>query len=127
MWGWKCYTWRSIMQGLEVLKEGVIWRIGNGQRVGIWSDPWLPRGVTRKPITPRGSTLLQSVHELIDPISEQWDEQLLAQSFWDEDVSLIKALPIHLDMPDIVGWHYDSKGRFSVKSAYMLAIRKRVH
>ena len=31
---------------------------------------------------------------------------------------MIKSLPIHLDMPDIVGWHYDSKGRFSVKSAY---------
>ena len=44
-------------------------------------DDWLPRGVTRKPITPRGGTLLQSVKELIDPISEQWDEQLLAQMF----------------------------------------------
>jgi hypothetical protein len=61
---------------------------------------------------------LQSVHELIDPISEQWDEQLLAQSFWDVDVYLIKALPIHLDMPDIVGWHFDNKGRFSVKLTY---------
>jgi hypothetical protein len=61
---------------------------------------------------------LQSIHELIDPISEQWDEQLLAQSFWDVDVSLIKELPIHLDMSDIVGWHYDSKCRFSMKSAY---------
>ena len=29
------YTWRSIMQWLKVLKDGVIWRIGNGQRVGI--------------------------------------------------------------------------------------------
>ena len=31
---------------------------------------------------------------------------------------MIKSLPIHLDMPDIVGWHYDSKCRFSTKSAY---------
>lgn len=38
------YTWRSIVQGIEVLKEGVIWRVGNGQNVDIWSDPWLPRG-----------------------------------------------------------------------------------
>ena len=29
------YTWRSIMQWLKVLKDGVIWHIGNGQRVGI--------------------------------------------------------------------------------------------
>jgi hypothetical protein len=58
----------------------------------------------------RGNTILQRVEELIDPISEQWDEQLLAQTFWDDDASLIKA--------DVVGWHYDSKGCFSVRSAY---------
>jgi hypothetical protein len=66
----------------------------------------------------KGNTILQRVEELIDPISEQWDEQLLAQTFWDDDASLIKAVPIHLDMPDVVGWHYDSKGCFSVRSAY---------
>jgi hypothetical protein len=39
------YTWRSIMQGLEVLREGVIRRIGSGQNVDMWKDPWLPRNV----------------------------------------------------------------------------------
>jgi hypothetical protein len=33
------YTWRSIMQGLEVLKKGVIWRVGDGQQIDIWKDP----------------------------------------------------------------------------------------
>jgi len=30
------YTWRSIMQRVEVLKEGVIWRVGNGAGIHIW-------------------------------------------------------------------------------------------
>jgi hypothetical protein len=36
------YTWRSILKGLEVLKEGLIWMIGNGSCVNIWTNPWLP-------------------------------------------------------------------------------------
>ena len=29
------YTWRSILEGAELLKEGLIWRIGNGEKVKI--------------------------------------------------------------------------------------------
>jgi hypothetical protein len=61
------------MQGVQVLKEGIIWRVGNGQHIDIWRDPWLPRGVTRRPITPRGRNLIQRVDELIDPVIESWD------------------------------------------------------
>ena len=68
------YSWRSILRGVELLKEGIIWRIGNGSSVNIWSDPWLPRGHTRKPATPRGQSLLTRVSELIDPQTESWDE-----------------------------------------------------
>jgi hypothetical protein len=48
------YVWRSILQGLEVLKVGMIWRIGDGCNVRIWEDPWLPCGVTRRPTTNKG-------------------------------------------------------------------------
>jgi hypothetical protein len=44
--------------------------------------------------------------------------QLLEQTFWEEDVTLIRSLPGHADMGDILGWHFDNKGWFSVKSAY---------
>jgi hypothetical protein len=47
------YSWRSIMKGTELLKDGVVWRIGDGTDVKIWSDPWLDRKDAAKPITPR--------------------------------------------------------------------------
>lgn len=31
-------SWRGIMHGLELLKQGLIWRIGNGNSVRIWHD-----------------------------------------------------------------------------------------
>jgi len=36
------YTWRSIVRGLQALKKGLIWRVGDGTRIKIWEDPWYP-------------------------------------------------------------------------------------
>jgi hypothetical protein len=48
------YTWRSILRGVALLKEGLIWRVGDGTNVKIWEDPWLPIGETRRPRTGPG-------------------------------------------------------------------------
>jgi hypothetical protein len=42
----------------------------------------------------------------------------LEQTFWEEDVVVIKSIPIHQDMDDVIAWHYDVRGLFSVRSAY---------
>jgi hypothetical protein len=52
------YTWRSILRGIALLKEGLVWRIGDGMHVNIWTDPWLPRERSRIPITPRRQSIL---------------------------------------------------------------------
>jgi hypothetical protein len=36
-------SWQGIMHCLELLKQGAIWRIGDGTQVKIWWDNWLPR------------------------------------------------------------------------------------
>jgi hypothetical protein len=46
-------TWHAIEYGLELLKKGVIWRIGNGTSVRIWRDPWIPRHDYYKTISPK--------------------------------------------------------------------------
>jgi len=112
------YSWRSIVRGIEAMKEGLIWRVGDGSLINIWSDPWIPDGVTRRPITPRGHTLLSRVSELIDKVTGAWDKQLIKEVFWEEDVNRILEIPIKHDMEDLLAWHYDNKGLFSVKSAY---------
>ena len=83
------YAWRSILRGVELLKEGIIWRIGNGKIVRIWEDPWLPKGNTRKPITPKRGSLLTKVNELINPVTGEWDEQLIHDLFWPKDAAEI--------------------------------------
>lgn len=34
-------TWHSICGTRDLLKGGLVWRIGNGDSVHIWNDPWL--------------------------------------------------------------------------------------
>lgn len=88
------YTWRSVLKGLELMKKGMVWRVGDGRGLKIWSDPWLPRNHSRKPITPRGTALITDVDELICPVTGTWDEELVKELFWEEDYKLILALPV---------------------------------
>jgi hypothetical protein len=35
-------TWKAIEHGLELVKQGIIWRVGSRTKVQIWRDPWIP-------------------------------------------------------------------------------------
>ena len=94
------YTWRSILHGLDLLRDGIIWRIGGGNSINIWSDPWLPRWSTRKLITPKGHSLLTKVSDLIDPVSGTWDEQLVIDTFWLENAQIILVIPTNPQTED---------------------------
>lgn len=119
------YTWRSLLRGIEALKEGLIWRVGDGNVINIWSDRWIPNKATRRPKTPRGRTLLSKVSELISPVTGTWDEELIRGVFWPEDVQSILSIPIKPGFDDMVAWHFDPRGTFSTKSAYYVLEDKR--
>jgi hypothetical protein len=119
------YSWRSILKGVQLLKDGVVWRVGDGTDIKIWNDPWLPREGATKPITQRRNCLLTKVCELIDPSTGQWDETLIRIIFCEFDASTILAIPICEDFEDFVACQHDEKGVFSVKSAYKLFVRTR--
>jgi hypothetical protein len=43
---------------------------------------------------------------------------------------VIRAIPVHVEMDDIIAWHFDEKGCFYVKSAYRVhreALRRSQH
>jgi hypothetical protein len=112
------YTWKSIPRGLDVIKMGMIWRVGDGRNLKIWSDPWIPRDLSRHPITPRGGSILSNVDDLIDPGTGSWDVELVRDIFWEEDAQLILALPVNEGRDNVLAWYYDKHGIFSVKSTY---------
>ena len=115
------FTWQSILKGLETFKKGYIWRIGTGEEVNIWKNPWIPASSDLKVITPRGQTVLTRVCELIDPMTGTWDEDLLQHIFYPVDVRRILQIPINLHaFDDFIAWQPSRIGIFSVRTAYHL-------
>jgi len=49
---------------------------------------------------------------------ELWDEQLVRQTFFQEEAEITLAIPVHTEMNDCVVWHYDKNGIFLVNLAY---------
>ncbi|KAL0297534.1 UNVERIFIED_CONTAM: hypothetical protein Sradi_6805500 [Sesamum radiatum] len=60
-------------------------------------------------------------HRLITGAGE-WNEELIRGIFWPEDVDKILAIPfVRRHGPDVLRWHYEKHGRFTVRSAFSLA------
>ena len=119
------YTWRSILRGVALLKEGLVWRVGDGSKIKVWEDPWLPEGDTRRPRAVRGSSVVEAVADRINPTTGAWDETMIQGIFPPEDVKTILSISICDDMEDNLAWHFDPKGIFSVKSAYKVGVMLR--
>ena len=73
-------VWRGIEHGLELVKKDMIWRVGNGSKIRIWRDPWIPRGKRCRPITPKKKCLFNRVADFLDEHGA-WNMQRLQEHF----------------------------------------------
>ncbi|XP_021770497.1 uncharacterized protein LOC110734358 [Chenopodium quinoa] len=76
------YSWRSIWSLKALFKEGLIWRIGNGSSVDIWSKPWVDNGDNHFISTPITDEV-RVLSDLIDHNSCEWDVQCIESIFND--------------------------------------------
>jgi hypothetical protein len=86
-------TWSAIVYGLDLLKEGMIWRIGNGRSVRIWRDNWLPRLEELKVVSDKGRSRLVRVSSSIDD-QGHWDEGLIHRTFLPIDTKVILKIKL---------------------------------
>ncbi|PNT67983.1 hypothetical protein BRADI_3g34611v3 [Brachypodium distachyon] len=115
--------WRGIEHGLELLKKGTIWRIGNGQSVNIWRDNWIPTGNLKLSVSLSRSRL-RGVSDLIARDIHAWNEECIRSICIPPDAEEILKIPLpQSDIPDQIAWHFETSGRFSVRSAYRLALQ----
>jgi hypothetical protein len=84
-------TWNAIAYGLELLKKGVIWRVGNGANIHVWRDPWIPRDAMHTPKTPQGRCRFRWVADFLQT-DGSWNLARLQQYFIQEDVDEICKL-----------------------------------
>jgi hypothetical protein len=120
------FAWRSIQGSIELVREGLVWRVGNGQNIRIWKDRWLPFPNTfRVQSPPRILDEYSTVSALIDVNSNWWNHTLMEQIFSDEELRAIQSIPVSAtNQADILIWRGTTKGTFSVRSAYHIQKEK---
>jgi hypothetical protein len=115
-------TWTAISYGLELLKKGAIYRVGNGADIKVWRDNWIPRQSYMKVLTPKGNNRLRRVAELLDD-NHNWKVDLVRQVFRAVDANIILSIKVSNRVTeDIIAWQPEKSGVFSVRSAYHLAL-----
>ncbi|KAF4402836.1 hypothetical protein G4B88_010288 [Cannabis sativa] len=106
-----------ICWGRKILKEGARWRVGNGRKIKVWEDKWLPR--------PHESTLSKfpdippqtKLHKFITWDGE-WNREEMTKHFHEDDIPWIQGIPIDLYMEDDLIWPFTPNGQDNVKSGY---------
>jgi hypothetical protein len=115
-------VWRGIEHGLELLKKGLIWRVGNGKNIQIQRDQRIPRNEGLRSANFIRRSRLRWVNQLILPESKEWNSELIGNIFYPFDAEEILKMKIpSAEVDDCIAWHYEKNGVFSVRSAYKLA------
>jgi hypothetical protein len=65
--------WQAILDGREVLKQGLIMRVGTGEDTHAWDDNWIPREGMLWPIACLKQDPPQRVSDFIDQPIRQWN------------------------------------------------------
>lgn len=80
-----------------MLIEGLFWHIGDGKRVKIWGDKWIPQPTTFTIQSPCSVLRVDAtIDEIIDPIVGGWNVPPIHYIFHEEEAKLICNLPLSL-------------------------------
>jgi hypothetical protein len=119
------YAWRSILGSRDLFKDGLWWRIGNGNSAKIWGDKWVPIPSTFEIYSPpQGLPHDARVVELMDEDLHGWNRDLVETLFSPEEAQAILSIPINPNREDARLWKGTKNGLFTVRSAYHLAKMK---
>lgn len=119
------YVWRSIVATRSTIKRGLWWNIGNGHKVDIWKDRWLPTPDSFNVVSPkRQGFVLEKVENLLDLNRGGWDIEKVRSTFLHHEAEVILGIPISPGMlEDSQSWAWTKNGEFSIRSAYSVALK----
>ena len=86
--------WRAVIDGRDVMAQGIIRRIGDGESTHIWRHNWIPRSSFKRPIASLVQDPPQRVSELIETTTASWRVDLVRSVFTPFDAEEILKIPI---------------------------------
>ena len=116
-------VWRALMEGKDVLKQGLMRRIGTGEDTHIWDMNWLPGDGLLRPVCCMHDDPPQRVSELIDSHTRMWDLPKVNMYLAPMDAEIIQSIPLpSRQQDDCWAWHYEKRGIFTIRSAYNMLV-----
>lgn len=84
------FVWCSLLAARDLIQEGSMWKIGNGQSVQVNCNKWLPQPPLFKP----GANTNMKVADLIHHQTMQWNHLLLQATFMQSTQEDILSIPL---------------------------------
>ena len=115
------------MAAQSIVQRGMRWQVGNGNKIRVWHDQWIPRPCTYRVITKeRPNSTNTLVCELINRATSEWNIDKLNSWFIPKDRDAILGIPLSSsNTQDKLIWVENRSGKFTVKSAYALALEEK--
>jgi hypothetical protein len=117
------YAWRSLWNAKPLLKQGLLWRVGDGHSIKVWKDCWIP--------SPTSYSVWNSIHVigedatvncLIYVNTNWWNTSFIHEIFNEDKAKLICGMTIcPYSQRDQLVWLGTNNDLFTVISACHLA------
>jgi hypothetical protein len=107
---------------MELVKQGIRWSVGNGKKINLLTDNWIPNVapgsfLTLTPV-PDGAT----VDFLLLEDNSAWDVDVVRSIFEEEVANQVLQILVSSRVGDnFVSWPFTKFGVYTVRSSYHLA------
>lgn len=125
--GYQLLLWKSLLAAQDVLKLGIRWRVGNGEKIKIWGNKWLPIPSSfRVQSPPKILSENATVKELLT-VNGGWNPSLISEIYWEDKGKNILNIPLGKTMQeDKLLWAHIENGKFTVKSVYFITLQSKM-
>lgn len=80
------FIWRSIFEAKQLIEAGSRGKVGNGESINIWLDPWVPASNNARVTTSMVPNLQDATSSsLFKPGTKEWNYELINDIFNEED------------------------------------------
>jgi len=94
------FAWRSIFSAKDLLQQGLIWRVGNGQNIQVWGGRWLPVPVSYSVQSPKQLLAMDAtVASLINLNAKEWKANLVKAVLNAEEAQVVLNIPLSPSLP----------------------------
>jgi hypothetical protein len=113
------FTWRSICFGMKLVLKGVRWNVGDGSRIKLMTDYWIPN------FAPGSFTLLAPIPEgatvdfLLQDDHGAWDVDVVRAVFEEDVANQVLQIPISRRVgEDFMSWPYTKFGDYTLLTTW---------